>query len=90
MKTIEHRSATRQLRGERGIWQRRFGEHTIHDEIDYASHMDYVHFNPVKHGYVQHTAEWAYSLFHRSITLGLYPAGWSFSAADTVYRGERR
>ncbi len=45
----ERRSAVRQQRGERGIWQRRFWEHTIRDDADYASHMDYVHFNPVKH-----------------------------------------
>jgi putative transposase len=45
-------SASRRKRGERGIWQRRFWEHTIRDEQDYLSHMNYIHFNPVKHGYV--------------------------------------
>jgi putative transposase len=81
--------ATRQRRGERGIWQRRFWEHTIRDEADYASHMDYVHFNPVKHGYVHQAAEWPYSSFHRSVALGIYPSGWSVDGRDVGDRGER-
>ena len=48
----ERRSRARVARGERAIWQRRFWEHAIRSDIDYARHMDYVHFNPVKHGYV--------------------------------------
>jgi putative transposase len=46
----EFRSASRVAKGERGIWQRRFWEHTIRDDRDYRAHVDYVHFNPVKHG----------------------------------------
>jgi len=45
----EQRSAVMIHRGERGIWQRRYWEHTIRDDRDYAIHMDYIHFNPVKH-----------------------------------------
>ena len=52
MPRTEYRSASRVRKGERGIWQRRFWEHTIRDDRDYRSHMDYVHFNPVKHGWV--------------------------------------
>ena len=48
----ERRSGVRQADGERAIWQRRFWEHTIRDDEDYATHIDYVHFNPVKHGLV--------------------------------------
>ena len=48
----EGRSSIRMAKRERGIWQRRFWEHTIRDKGDYARHLDYVHFNPVKHGYV--------------------------------------
>jgi putative transposase len=70
----EHRSATRLLRHERGIWQRRFWEHTIRDERDYAAHMDYVHFNPVKHALVDHVAAWPFSTFRRCVRRGLYPA----------------
>jgi putative transposase len=60
----------------RGIWQKRFWEHTIRDERDYSAHMDYVHFNPVKHGLVSHPAAWPYSTFHRCVALGLYDAAW--------------
>jgi putative transposase len=60
----EHRSAVRRTRGERGIWQRRFWEHLIKDEQDLLTHMDYVHFNPVKHGLVDKAHDWRYSTFH--------------------------
>ena len=53
----ERRSAVRIAKGERGIWQRRYWEHTIRDEQDYAAHMDYLHFNPVKHGHVAQVVE---------------------------------
>jgi len=52
-------------RCERGIWQRRFWEHCIRDERDLLAHIEYVHFNPVKHGYVSDTREWPYSTIHR-------------------------
>jgi hypothetical protein len=52
-------------RGERGIWQRRFWEHAIRDDADYAVHVDYGHINPVKQGFVQRAVEWPYSTFHR-------------------------
>ena len=61
----EGRSLIRMAKGESGIWQLRFWEHAIRDEGDYARHMDYVHFNPVKHGYVTMVARWPYSAFHR-------------------------
>jgi putative transposase len=54
----EPRSPTRLRRGARGIWQHRYWEHTIRDERDYAAHMDYIHFNPVKHGLASHPADW--------------------------------
>ncbi len=81
-------SASRQKRGERGIWQRRFWEHTIRNDCDYAAHMDYVHFNPVKHGYVEQTADWKFSSFHRAIRQGLYPQTW-MPSDDTEVGGER-
>lgn len=64
-------STSRRLRGERGIWQRRFWEHTIRDERDYATHLDYIHFNPVKHGYAAHPADWQFSSFHRAVRQSL-------------------
>ncbi len=72
----EKLSAARTRRGERGIWQRRYWEHVIRDECDYQAHMDYVHFNPVKHGLVKCVADWPYSTFHRLVTDGIYPASW--------------
>jgi len=73
----EFRSASREAKGERGLWQRRFWEHTIRDDGDYAAHVDYVHFNPVKHGLAASAADWRYSSFHRSVAMGLYPADWA-------------
>jgi putative transposase len=72
----EYRSASRAGRRERGIWQRRFWEHTIRDVQDYAAHMDYIHFNPVKHGLVTRPADWPYSSFHQAVSKGLYPPEW--------------
>ena len=69
-------SATRMRRGERGIWQRRFWEHRIRDEEDFRRHMDYIHFNPVKHGLVACVQEWPYSTFHRCVQSGIYPGNW--------------
>ena len=63
-------------RGERGIWQRRFWEHLIRDDADRQAHMDYVHFNPVKHGLVRRVADWPYSTFHALVKQGLYPLDW--------------
>ena len=72
----EARSAVRARRGERGIWQRRFWEHLIRDEADFRAHMDYVHINPVKHGLVEHVADWPYSTFHGLVAQGVYARDW--------------
>ena len=78
----ERRSGVRVNRGERGIWQRRFWEHAIRDERDYASHMDYLHFNPVKHRHVECVADWPYSSFVRCVERGLYPRSWAGASVD--------
>ena len=57
----------RVARGERGIRQRRFWEHAIRDDEDYAAHVDYCHINPVKHGHARRVAEWPFSTFHRYV-----------------------
>jgi putative transposase len=67
----------------RGIWQKRFWEHTIRDDRDYRAHMDYVHFNPVKHGLATHPAAWPYSTFQNCVALGLYDPTWA-SPANTI------
>lgn len=51
--------------GERGIWQRRFWEHAIRDDRDLAAHVDYIHWNPVKHGHAATMDAWPYSSWHR-------------------------
>lgn len=72
----ERRSLVRQKRGERGIWQRRFWEHSIRDEADYIAHMDYLHYNPVKHGHVEQVKDWTYSTFHHLVKSEVYPENW--------------
>ena len=69
-------SASRQRKQEKAVWQRRFWEHQIRDETDYGQHVDYIHYNPVKHGLVNAPIEWEYSSFRRYVKAGLYPADW--------------
>src|SRR5438093_9968968 len=69
----ERISSSRAAKGERGIWQRRYWEHTIRDEGDFVRHVDYVHINPVKHGLVPRVRDWALSSFHRHETRKLPP-----------------
>ncbi|MBP6748035.1 MAG: transposase [Xanthomonadaceae bacterium] len=69
----EHRSSARIVRGERGIWQRRYWEHAIRDEVDLWRHVDYIHYNPVKHGLVANVADWPHSSFHRYFQQRHYP-----------------
>ncbi len=75
--TGERISESRAAKGERGIWQRRYWEHTIRDGNDFARHTDYVHINPVKHRLVTRVRDWPYSSFHRMVKLGVYPADWA-------------
>jgi putative transposase len=86
---IEDQSGRKLRAGERGIWQRRYWEHTIRDDRDYAAHMDYIHFNPLKHGLVQTPGDWPFSSFRRCVAAGLYPAGWLGSDIEPVETGER-
>ncbi len=79
----------RAAKEERGIWQRRFWEHTIRDEFDYAAHVDYVHFNPMKHGLVQRVADWPYSSFHRWVERGVYALDWAGEGVTEMSTGER-
>jgi putative transposase len=85
---VERRSASRVMKGERGIWQRRFWEHTIRDQCDFDRHVDYIHFNPVKHGLVVRVADWPFSSFHRYVARGALPLDWGAGGADDVAAGE--
>ncbi len=76
------RSASKVARRERGIWQRRYWEHAIRDDRDLERHLDYIHFNPVKHGYVTKVAEWPHSSFHRFVSRGVLPKDWGGDMRD--------
>jgi len=77
-------SASRKARGERGIWQRRFWEHTELEEADLEAHVDYIHYNPVKHGYVQRACDWPLSSFRRYVDLGQYDANWGSVEPESI------
>jgi putative transposase len=74
---VEWRSKSRAAKGERGLWQRRYWEHTIGDESDFERHCDDIHYNPVKHGHVSAASEWRYSSFQSFVKRGIYPVNWA-------------
>lgn len=74
-----HTSASRH---DAGLWQPRFWEHLIRDDADLVTHMDYVHYNPVKHGHSARVIDWPYSSFHRCVRRGIYPADWGDNEPD--------
>jgi putative transposase len=67
------------------LWQRRFCEHMIRDEDDFNKHMNYIHFNPVKHGLVTYVKDCPHSTFHRCVKRGFYPPDWGGVGTDTNY-----
>ena len=85
----ERISASRAAKGERGIWKRRYREHTIRDERDFARHVDYVHINPVKHRLVTRVRDWPHLSLHRMVKLGVYPEDWAGDVAEDGEFGER-
>jgi putative transposase len=89
----EQVSSSRLYKRERGIWQRRYWEHQIRDERDLQQHVDYIHYNPVKHGYVSRAVQWPYSSLHRYVTRGWLTAQWGTGKvgieSDGGNRGER-
>ena len=87
---IERISESRKAKGERGIWQRRYWEHLLRDDEDFRRHVDYIHFNPVKHGYVERAADWPHSSIHRFIRDGLIPLDWATEGSSDGDWGERR
>jgi putative transposase len=73
------------------LWQRRYWEHTIRDDADFARHVDYIHYNPVRHGYVVHALDWPFSSLHRFVRDGVLADGWGEgAAADEGEFGEPR
>jgi putative transposase len=77
-------------KGERTVWQHRFWEHMIRDEDDFRRHVDYIHYNPVKHGLVSNVKDWPWSSFHRYVRDGIYTSDWGsdFIAKDDCSLGE--
>lgn len=81
-----HRSASLSARRESGFWQRRFWEHCIRGEADLERHLNYIHFNPVKHGLVRRVVDWPHSTFHRYVKKGVYAPDWC-GMPDEEYAG---
>ena len=69
-------------------WQARYWEHLIRSDTDFARHVDYIHFNPVKHGWVSKASDWPYSSFHRYVRAGMLPADWGIAAGFDGEFGE--
>lgn len=70
------RNASRQSRGEQAIWQHRYWEHLLRDESDFERHVNYIHYNPVKHGLASSPIDWPYSSFQRYVEAGIFPPDW--------------
>ncbi len=83
--TFERAAATsRKTKQERAFWQRRFWEHTVKDTQDYINHVEYIHYNPVKHGLAAAPKDWEHSSFHRYVQAGVYDANWSTGAGIPI------
>jgi putative transposase len=70
------------------IWQRGYWEHAIRDDADFAAHVDYIHFNPIKHGYVGEPSDWPHSTFRAAVARGWYPADWAGDFIPPTTTGE--
>ena len=69
---------------EKGVWQQKFWEHSIRDDIDFNAHCDYIHYNPVKHGLAQSPSEWQHSTFRLFVRAGFYPRDWGHDISPQV------
>ena len=74
--TERPQTPSRERKQQRGIWQKRYWEHTCQDEDDVQNCVDYIHFNPVKHGLTSRVRDYPWSSFHRFVRLGEYEANW--------------
>ena len=81
-------SQSRVQRKERGIWQRRFWAHLIMNQDDFNAHIDYIHWNPVKHGLVKSVRDWPNSSFQKFVAAGIYPENWGHSGKFEIDGGE--
>lgn len=74
-------TASKRKHRESTIWQRRYWEHEIRDKTDFARHLDYIHYNPTRHGLCERPGQWPYSTLHRYIKEGRYPEDWAVEPA---------
>jgi len=90
LKREDWMTASKRKHREGAIWQRRYWEHVIRDELDFDNHMNYIHYNPVKHGLVARVSDWPFSSFHRYVDAGLYSKGWGGEAegVEDLWVGE--
>jgi REP-associated tyrosine transposase len=77
-------SASRGRKRERGIWHRRYWEHAIRDERDFETHVNYVHYNPVKHGHANRVVDWPHSSFHRFVREGILSSDWGSAVEPRI------
>ena len=82
-------SEVRATRRERGVWQRRFWEHLIRNDADYARHVEYCYVNPIKQGLARRVQDWPHSSFHRDVRRGIFPSDWAGEVEATGEFGER-
>ncbi|HFE37925.1 MAG TPA: transposase, partial [Gammaproteobacteria bacterium] len=81
---IDEIPESRRNKREKAVWQRRFWEHTIKSEEDWQNHMDYIHYNPVKHGLVSKVKDWPYSSFSKFVEKGYYSEEWASTEPDNI------
>jgi len=81
---VESQTASRRRSNECNIWHRRFWEHLVRDDNDFGRHLDYIHYNPVKHGYVKRPADWPFSTFHRYVRQEWYTKDWGIVPPESV------
>jgi putative transposase len=79
-----------EIDGHLRFWQKRFWDHIIRDEEDLAQHLDYIHYNPVKHGLVTRPEEWQHSSFIAWQERGAYPEQWGWTLPGSLGRNDWR
>jgi putative transposase len=82
LSAVAPRTPSKLAKRERGLWQRRYWEHAIRNDADLARHIDYIHFNPVKHGLVTRVCDWPYSSFRHYVARGMLPQDWGGDAGE--------
>ena len=84
---LQSGSASRAAKAERAVWQRRYWEHLIRDEDDYTRHVEYIHYNPVKHDLATAPKDWSWSSFHDFVKKGVYDVNWGAGEIITFDEG---